>query len=65
MKQHQDKDGKRPTQKQPGKQQMPAKDDDKKNPSQQTPDKQDIPDEVPEREIKRTPANPQNKKQGK
>ncbi|GAA0533032.1 hypothetical protein [Chitinophaga japonensis] len=32
------------------------------NPSQQSPDKREIPDEIPEREIKRTPANPQDRK---
>lgn len=29
-------------------------------PSEQSPDKREIPDEIPEREIKRTPANPQD-----
>lgn len=32
-----------------------------RQPSEQSPDKRDIPDEIPEREIKRTPANPQDK----
>ena len=64
MKQHQDKDVHKHPQQEPGKPQMPAKDDDQKNPSQQSPDKKDIPDEIPEREIKRTPANPQDLPQG-
>ena len=31
-----------------------------RQPSEQSPDKREIPDEIPEREIKRTPANPQD-----
>jgi len=34
-------------------------------PGQQSPNKHDIPDDVPEREIKHTPANPQDKKRNK
>ena len=36
----------------------PGKND--QQPPGETPDKRDIPDEIPEREIKRTPADPQN-----
>ncbi|WP_298740196.1 hypothetical protein [uncultured Chitinophaga sp.] len=32
------------------------------SPSEQSPDKRDIPDEIPEREIKRKPADPQDRK---
>lgn len=32
--------------------------------SEQSPDKRDIPDEIPEREIKRKPADPQDRKKG-
>jgi len=52
-----------PSQQQPGKGQTPEKGPNP-TPEQQSPDKQDIPDEIPEREIKHTPANPQDRESG-
>lgn len=63
MKQQPDKGNKNnPSQQQPGTEQPDKK---PATPGQQSPNKQDIPDDVPEREIKHTPANPQDGKQGK
>lgn len=60
MKQRQDKGDKKNNPKVPPEIKHPPGKQEQRQPSEQSPDRRDIPDEIPEREIKRTPANPQD-----
>lgn len=61
MKPRQDNGDKRKNPKVPPEIKHPPGKQERQQPSEQSPDKRDIPDEIPERETKRTPANPQDR----